>query len=144
MVIAGLRGHFTPPSWAGIPAQWQRLVSFMDTPAKIGAANYGLCFQMPDGVDYLSGFEVNGANGLPAEFTRVSIPAQHYAVFAHREHVSKLRDTLDAIWHKWLPVSGRQIARADAADPSFFERYGEKFDPQTGMGDIEVWVPVKS
>lgn len=144
MAIAGLRGHFTPASWAGIPAQWERLGSFMNHPAKIGAAHYGLCFQMPDGVDYLSGFEVNGAKGLPAEFSRVSIPAQHYAVFAHRGHVSKLRETLDAIWHKWLPASGHHLAHADAAAPNFFERYGEKFDPRTGMGDIEVWVPVKS
>jgi AraC family transcriptional regulator len=27
--------------------------------------------------------------------------------------------------------------------PDFFERYGEEFDPQTGMGGIEVWIPIK-
>ena len=26
--------------------------------------------------------------------------------------------------------------------PDFFERYGEAFDPQLGMGDVEVWIPV--
>lgn len=144
MLIAGLRGHFSPASWAGIPAQWERLMSFTNVPGKIGTAQYGLCFQMADGVDYLSGFEMKAANGLPPEFSGVNIPAQHYAVFAHRGHVSKLRETLDAIWHKWLPVSGRQVAHADAAAPNFFERYGEKFDPRTGLGDIEVWIPVKS
>ena len=27
--------------------------------------------------------------------------------------------------------------------PAFFERYGEAFDPQTGTGGIEVWLPIK-
>jgi predicted transcriptional regulator YdeE len=30
-----------------------------------------------------------------------------------------------------------------ASAPAFLERYGEAFDPRTGMGDVEVWVPVE-
>jgi AraC family transcriptional regulator len=28
-------------------------------------------------------------------------------------------------------------------DAPFFERYDERFDPRTGMGDVEIWVPIK-
>jgi AraC family transcriptional regulator len=74
----------------------------------------------------------------------VNVPAQRYAVFAHSEHVSKLRNTCEAIWRQWLPNSGHEFARPAPGAPDFFERYGPGFNPQTGMGDIEVWVPVKN
>lgn len=144
MIIAGLRGHFTAANWDGIPAQWQRLGSYGNVPGKVGNAHYGLCFNMPNGVDYLCGVEVSGTAELPSQFSRVNIPAQKYVVFPHREHVSKLREALDTIWHKWFPASGREVARAAAGAPDFFERYGEDFDPRTGAGDIEVWIPIES
>jgi AraC family transcriptional regulator len=143
MLVAGLRGHFTTATWAGIPALWQRLVTFGQIPEKIGSAYYGLCFTIPEGIDYLCGVEVSGTEGLPEEFNHVNIPAQTYAVFAHREHVSKLRNTLEAIEQHWFPRSGYKIARLVRGAPDFFERYGAGFDPRSGMGDIEVWIPIK-
>jgi AraC family transcriptional regulator len=74
----------------------------------------------------------------------VSIPTQKYAVFSHREHVSKLSNTVGTILSKWLPQSGYEVAHAGADAPDFFERYGEDFDPQTGTGGMEVWIPIKS
>jgi AraC family transcriptional regulator len=142
LLIAGLRGHFTAANWGEIPAQWQRLGSFGEVPGKIGSAHYGVCFNRPDGVDYLSGFEVSSTAGLPKEFSSVSIPAQEYAVFPHTEHASKLHDTLEAIHDEWFPDSGYEAARPDGGESVFFERYGERFDPRTGRGDIEVWIPI--
>jgi AraC family transcriptional regulator len=74
---------------------------------------------------------------LPREFSRVRIPEQKYAVFTHRDHVSTVRRTVNAIWNHWLPASGFKMADA----PSF-ERYDEKFDPATGDGGFEIWVPI--
>ena len=144
MLIAGLRGHFTTATWAGIPAQWERVGSYGRISGAVGPVHYGLCFLMSDGIDYLSGVEVSGVAGLPSEFGHVSIPAQKYAVFAHYEHVSKLRDTMEAIQRHWFPGSGHEMARPASGAPDFFERYGGGFDPRTGMGDIEVWIPIKS
>jgi AraC family transcriptional regulator len=56
--------------------------------------------------------------------------------------VSTLRYTVSAIWSQWFPESGCKAVRAIAGAPDFFERYGEAFDPQLGMGDVEVWIPV--
>jgi AraC family transcriptional regulator len=144
LLIAGLRGHFSAANWDRIPEQWQRFTSRGRIPGQIGAVYYGLCFPMADGIDYLCGVEVSGVAGLPAELVHVTIPAQPYAVFRHREHVSKLRGTLDNIWHKWFPSSGYRPVQPASGVPAFFERYGEQFDPQTGTGDIEVWMPVQS
>ena len=67
------------------------------------------------------------------------IPEQRYAVFTHTEHVSTIRRTVNAIWNQWLPASGLK-----AADAPNFERYDEKFDPATGNGGLEIWVPVSA
>jgi predicted transcriptional regulator YdeE len=52
------------------------------------------------------------------------------------------RYTVNAIWSQWLPESGHKAARAATGAPDFFERYLEGFDPQLGMGDVEVWITV--
>ena len=148
LLIAGLRTTYTAQTMNNISAQWQRFVPHIGKiPGQVGSKAYGLVFGAPNsvGIDYLTGVEVSSSSaGLPREFSVVSIPAQKYAVFAHREHVSKLRDTIDAIWHKWLPNSGHQTARGSSEAPSFFERYTEEFNPQTGMGGIKVWIPIQA
>jgi len=143
LLIAGLRGHFTPSTWSGIGEQWRRFSSYIGRiPAQIGRTTYGLCFNQSDGIDYLSGVEVSSVKHLQEEISHATIPARRYAIFPHRGHVSQLYDTLEAIQDTWLPASGRKIAAASAGEPDFFERYGEGFDPRTGMGDIEVWIPI--
>jgi AraC family transcriptional regulator len=143
MLIAGLRSHFTSATWGAIPEQWERLTPYLGKiPGQLGRVTYGLCFRGPDGIDYLSGVEVSNVEGVPGEFRHASIPAQEYVVFSHRDHVSKLYQTLDAVSREWLPRSGYRAAQAEAGAPDFFERYGEGFNPQTGVGDIEVWIPI--
>src|SRR5260370_33652350 len=125
---------------------WQRFASHIgNIPGQVGSVAYGLCFNAlsPDGMDYLAGVEVSSSSVLPGYFSVATIPAKKYAVFSRREHVSKLYETLDAI-HKWLPGSGLEVAGGTAGAPDFFERYSEEFDPRTGMGGMEVWVPIKS
>jgi len=144
--IAGLKEHYTSETMKNIPELWLRFGPRLgNIPGQVGRVAYGLCFNAlsPDGIDYLAGVEVSGSSGLPGDLSVVTIPAQKYAVFAHREHVSNLRETLDAI-DKWLPGSGFEAASGSAETPSFFERYSEEFDPRTGMGGMEVWIPIKS
>jgi AraC family transcriptional regulator len=144
--IAGLREHYTPETMKNIAELWQRFGPCIgQIPGQVGHVAYGLCFNAlsPNGNDYLAGVEVSGTSDLPGEFSVANIPAQKYIVFSHREHVSKLYQTLDAI-DKWLPGSGFEAASGAAEAPNFFERYSEEFDPRTGMGGIEVWIPIKA
>ena len=54
-------------------------------------------------------------------------------MFTHRGHVSTIRRT----HKKWLPQSGHEVA-----DAPHFERYGDDFDGQAGVGGIEIWLPI--
>ena len=144
LVIAGLRSRYTTETMNSIPAQWERFAPHIGKiPGQVNHAAYGVCWNFADGIDYLTGVAVSSSSGLPGHFSVATIPAQKYAVFPHRGHVSELRETLDAI-DKWLPGSGLEAACGFAETPSFFERYSEEFDPRTGMGGMEVWIPIKS
>jgi AraC family transcriptional regulator len=142
ILIAGLRER--PETLAAIPDQWRRAMAYR-IPNQVGRASYGLnfnCLSDTDAFEYLAGVEVSGFSGLPSELSRLTIPPQKYAVFTHREHVSKLWYTCDRVG-KWLPQSGYEHPGVAAGVPDFFERYGEDFDPKTGTGSVEVWVPVR-
>jgi AraC family transcriptional regulator len=140
MIIAGLNMSYNLESRVNIPAQWQRFVPHIGkVPGQIGTISYGVCWNNRPGTgfDYLSGVEVRDITTLPAEFAHVRLLARQYAVFAHREHVSSIGKTIDAIWNQWVPQSGLKIA-----DAPCFECYTEEFNPQTGMGGMQVWIPL--
>jgi AraC family transcriptional regulator len=141
LLIAGIGERYTCENGAAIPAQWQRFHQSVDRiPGRVGKVAYGVCCNGDDAgnFDYIAGVEVADFSDLPREFSRVRVPQQRYAVFAHREHISTIRRTVNTIWNQWLPSSGLK-----AADAPNFERYDENFDPQTGNGGLEIWVPVE-
>jgi len=126
---------------AGIPSQWQRFHrEVADIPDRVGKVAYGVCCNGDDSgnFDYIAGVEVADFSDLPREFSRVRIPEAKYAVFTHTDHISTIRRTVNTIWNHWLPASGLKVA-----DAPNFERYDEKFDPLTGNGGLEIWVPVR-
>jgi len=144
LLIAGLRRSYTGETMNNIAAQWQSFAPHIGKMAgQVGGVTYGLCWNSHAGMDYLSGVEFSSISGLPSEFTVAIIPEQRYAVFSHREYVSRLYETCEAI-PGWFVGSGCERTGGTGETPDFFERYTEEFDPRTGMGGIEVWVPIKS
>jgi len=142
LLIAGLSDRFSHENGAGIPGLWQRFQREVgNIPGRVGQVAYGVCCNGDDAgnFDYIAGVEVSDFSDLPREFSRVRLPEQKYAVFTHKDHVSTIRRTINTIWNVWLPASG--FAMADA---SVFERYDETFDPLTGNGGFEIWVPIKA
>lgn len=108
MQIAGLRYHYADEPWKGMAEQWQRFLSHMGKiPGQVGRTAYGVSFLLPNGVDYLAGVEVSGNSKVPEDFATVSIPAQKYLVFPHREHVSKLHETC-RMAGEWLAANGHE------------------------------------
>jgi AraC family transcriptional regulator len=142
MRIAGLRKHFTSSSLDDIPELWKRLVSLGKVPGRTSPVDYAVVIPSSDGCDYLAGFEVADPTALPKDFAYIDIPANEYAVFLHNGHVSTLRDTFDVGVNRWLPASHFQMGRTTQGERYAIERYGEKFNPATGMDDIELWIPV--
>lgn len=142
LLIAGIVQRYTCEMSAGIPSQWQRFMPYVgNIPAQIGHISFGVRWNHDEdgSFDYLCGVEVSDFSRLPSELTHVRIPAQRYAVFSHPEHISTIRSTWITVWNKWLPESGHELL--DAPD---FERYGEAFDPWTGNGGLELWLPIKA
>lgn len=140
-LVAGVSGRFTHENGAGIPLLWQRYHHEIDAvPNRVGKVAYGVCCNGDDAgnFDYIAGVEVSDFSDLPREFSRVRIPAQKYAVFSHKDHISSIRRTINAIWNHWLPQSGFKMA-----DAPTFERYDHNFDPATGDGGLEIWVPIE-
>jgi AraC family transcriptional regulator len=141
LLIAGLGERYDCEGSAAVPGQWRRFHQTMDAIAgRVGKVAYGVCCNADDSgnFDYVAGVEVSDFSDLPREFQRVRIPEQKHAVFTHSDHISTIRRTVGTIWNHWLPASGIK-----AADAPSFERYDEKFDPATGNGGLEIWVPVR-
>jgi len=138
--IAGLNVRYTMESRIEIPQQWEKFVPrAASLPAVRGSCFYGVCWNTDNECrfDYLTGLEVTDSNTLPAEFTKLKLVGRKYAVFAHTDHVSRIPQTIDLIWTKWVNNCGLQIAKAPC-----FERYTSEFNPGTGMGGMEIWIPL--
>jgi AraC family transcriptional regulator len=141
LLIAGLQHHYTSNTVGEIPELWNRFMTHLGKIAgQIGRSTYGVGFNMGEsGFDYIAGVEVTDSSGGPPEFSHLGIPAQKYYVFVHEDHVSQIPQTITAILNEWVPAHHERIG----AFPSLLERYGEGFDPQTGIGDMELWLPAR-
>jgi AraC family transcriptional regulator len=144
LLIAGMREPLHEQSAHTIPILWQKFVPFIGKiPYQIKQVAYGLCVRSRESSNgafyYMAGCEVSEFGDLPAELSPLIVPAHTYAVFVHDTHISNLRKTIDHMFDIWLPASGR---KHNSHSIHFFERYGEKFSPEKGMGDVEIWLPL--
>jgi AraC family transcriptional regulator len=142
LLIAGLSERYTSETCAAIPSQWQRFEPYLGhIQGQVGRPTYGVVCNSDDAgnTEYISGVEVSDFSRVPAEFSRLRIPEQRYAVFRHSDHIATIRRTWFTIWNKALPEAGLQ----PSGGPEF-ERHGEEFDPRTGTGGFEIWIPIKA
>ena len=141
LLIAGLNERYDNTASASIPAQWQRFMPHLDhVPGRVGRTAYGVVHNSDDAghADYLTGVEVRDFSQVPGDWSRLRIPAQRYAVFTHKDHISAIRRTWFSIWNQGLPGAG-----LEATGGPEFERYDERFDGRTGQGEVEIWIPIK-
>ena len=142
MLMVGLAGEFTSPK--GIPELWQQFGPHIGkVPGQIGNVAYGIV--MNDGASpakftYVAAVRVNSFAGVPAQLKKLTIPAHKYRFFLHDDHVSKISSTVEKLHNMGtmtgsIPSEGKFLA--------FLEYYGERFDPKTGMGGMEIWLPSK-
>ncbi|KVV02379.1 MULTISPECIES: GyrI-like domain-containing protein [Pseudomonas] len=140
-LIAGLGGRFNQDTSGNIPELWERFIRDMGGIAnQEGEETYGVCCN-PDGqggFEYIAGVAISKLDDLPERFRWVELQPQEYAIFEHRGALASLSQTFQAIWQQWLPASGYS-----AADAPEFERYSADFNPGTGTGVLEIWLPIK-
>ena len=141
--FVGLEEQHVMATSLNVLGQWQRFTPYVGhIPGQMGAAVYGvtLVFDPSDGsFTYLCAVEVRDGQTPPPGLKCVVIPPQLYAIFRHRGHASAIGETNTAIWRNWLPNSGFKQSEA----LSGFERYDETFDPATGEGGFEIWLPLE-
>jgi len=138
--VVGLSERCAWESTIKIPAQWQRFVPYMDAIAnRLDRIPVGVSHAMDDEgqFEYVCGVEVVRFGEKPPELRQLEIPARAYAVFAHRGHISTVRETYSAIWNYALPELDQPVA-----DAPIIEHHNATFDPRTGEGGIELWIPL--
>jgi len=141
LLIFGI-GQRYHQSNAGIPSQWDRFVPYLGSiEGQVDNVTYGVICNTDDAgsIEYICGVQVREFPAQPTEFARVRIPSQTYAVFQHKEHVASVNATWQAIWNH-----GLSSAKLQATDGPAFERYGPQFDGRTGLGGLEIWIPIKA
>lgn len=144
LLIAGLREPLDENAAQKIPALWQQLLVYWnDIPQRVSDVGYGLCISVDNKeYYYMAGCAVWDFNDTPAPLSPFIIPSQHYAVFTHAGNISSIHDTIDYAFDQWLPTSSYSLTPKDHNSLHFFERYGENFNPATGLGEIEIWLPI--
>ncbi|RZZ88200.1 AraC family transcriptional regulator [Pseudoxanthomonas winnipegensis] len=136
--IVGIARRYVGGTTQGIPSQWQALYTHPFAQPPSGTAFGVFCNGASDGsFDYLAGFERRDARDPSAGLTRLTLPARRYAVALHRGHISAIRRTWRVFVGDWLPRSGLPVAEAPD-----FEKYSDDFDTRTGIGDVELWMPL--
>ena len=141
LLLAGRSKNYIPAESPEIPGQWQKfLPTIQYIPDRLGSDIFGVSFNSDHDSNYayLCGISVSSFSRLSKEQSRLSIPAQTYAVFSHPQHVSQVLGTYVAIWSGALRYFGLQ-----PVDAPFFERYSSAFRPDTGDGGLEIWIPVR-
>ncbi len=142
MTVTGLAVDTTfENAGTDIPPLWAKLNARADEIRAVGKASFGVCFSVDAGTSdfsYLAGFETTQGEQAPTGMKTVDVPPGRYAVFTHRGHISGIGQTTFTIWNKSLPDLG--LTTRPAPD---FERYDRRFNPETGQGEVEIWIPVE-
>ncbi|WP_370674577.1 GyrI-like domain-containing protein [Pleomorphomonas sp. PLEO] len=137
--VTGLSTRCTFETNVVIPRLWQDFDLRSDeVPSPVPDVYYGVCCDMEaDGhFRYVAGLESRAAY-VPDALDAVNIPASRYAVFQHVGHISAFNKTVYTIWNKALPDAGLKPAKTPD-----FELYDDRFDPKTGSGTVEIWIPL--
>ena len=139
LTLAGVSRFYPFDDLGQIPDQWQHFAPMIPQVTRAAKpVTYGVIYNGNDeSFDYLSGVVLPTGTRAPQNMVTLTINAQTYLVFSHSGHVAGLRETCRTIWSDWLPASDQTVV-----DAPWFERYGAEFDPHTGSGGLEVWIPI--
>lgn len=140
MLLAGLRARYRFEDMPDkLIAAWKTFVPSLPLPGQVNDVTYGaMCGTdlAAQTCEYMCAVEVRNFDALPADCGRMCVPPARYAVFTHDGPLAGLPQTWAGV-HAWLGSSGEK-----AAPTPDYERYDDRFDPRTGEGVVEIWVPI--
>lgn len=137
--LVGLSRPMDLESTAAIPGQWRELRSTLGDPwRERGPRAFGALHEGGgDGLRYFCGVEAGSACGV-GSLRSLRVPPSRYAIFQHEDHVSSIGSTWRRIFDGWLPESSLELT-----DSPLLEVHRETFDPDSGRGGLDLWVPVR-
>lgn len=142
MLLVGLSAPCSYRDTINIPAQWQRFMAdcYFGIPRKKDRPPIGICAAPDDEgcFSYICAAEVEAFERSDPSLTYFEIAPLNYAIFEHRDHVSTIFDTYAAIWDEALPAMARTVA-----DSPVLEFHNHAFDPDTGFGGLQLWIPLE-
>lgn len=140
MRLVGLNQRYTMESRTGIPNQWEAFIPRIQGQSAFHQENvYGVSWNTSSqgDFDYLTGVEPKSPGHVPDGMCEIDLEACRYVIFEHAGHVSTMPSTFETIWKRWVPDCGLKVS-----GKACFEKYTPSFDPSTGMGGMEIWIPL--
>lgn len=139
--LIGSRRAYTMATIASIPDHWRQFIE--EVPPEIASSRF-VAFGVvigggTEGFDYMCALERRTDVPFSSSWQELHLDQRRYAIFEFPGPVDRIREVFQHIYGSWLPGSGFAIAKSPVV-----ERYGEGFDPATGCGDMEVWIPVET
>ena len=139
--VVGMSARCIFENNSAIPGLWQTFNAREDeVEDPVSRAAFGVCCDA-DGKGnfrYVAGYEVGAKTARPKGMDDVTVPAGRYAVFTHSGHIGDFAKTVYTIWNKALPEAGLEPRMAPD-----FELYDQRFNADTGRGEVEIWIPVR-
>jgi AraC family transcriptional regulator len=140
LTVVGLSRQQNLANAQAIPGQWQQFMTRyeeIDNKAETIPVSVTTDMDGEGNFSYLTGVIVSSAGAPPKGLVAQSVPAQTYAVFTHSGHTSEIPKTYAGIWDQWVPQSGKVVSGGPC-----LEKHLPTFNPRTGLGGIEIWIPV--
>ncbi|SMY09515.1 AraC family transcriptional regulator [Flavimaricola marinus] len=139
--VTGMADRFTFGTIPTIPALWSVLNAREDELSPTEPCAFGISYDTTggDGFRYIAGFATAHGADVPEGMTRLKVPEGRYAVWLHDGHVSEMHQTMQAIFDTGLAKAGLSARAAPE-----LEVYDARFDPKTGSGPVELWIPVEA
>jgi AraC family transcriptional regulator len=141
--LVGLSAPCSYRESINIPAQWQRFMidHYFGIPRRAKQMPIGVC-TAPDEdgcFRYVCAAEVEAFEDRQPALTYLEIEPGPYAVFKHNDHVSTIFDTYTAIWNEALPAMAKRVA-----DGPVLEFHNDTFNPDTGLGGLQICIPLET
>ncbi len=138
--IVGLPKNYTSETRTQIPLLWERFVKWIGhVPHQIDNVTYGVIRNNDKGRGfyYMAGVAVSATTAVLTIYAWCSYQNRITLCFTHHGPISGLFETMCAIYTQWVPTATDILA-----DSPCFEKYSADFDPRTGQGTIEIWLPL--
>lgn len=143
LLLAGLPKHFQFSERGAIPGLWQQFAPLIaQLPTTGPGVTFGVVGAPPpgeEGFEYAPSVQIKSADELPEGLKAIRIAEHSFAIFRHGGHVAEMPAVCNAVFGDWCATTSYKPAEIPI---QMLEYYPESFDPMTGAGGFEIWLPL--